>query len=1401
MVNSINSIINQLTGIISDLLYPTNRMVRNRDEARLAKVIRSGRINKPFKILDLVKKWESMNGDIRNSTALTEAFRDLAQAHPELIPNHAHLREILHQYKLAAELYAAENDLTNAARCYEAEGLYQKAEAIYLKLHDVEGVSRNAEARGDLEKALQYVVKPERRVNLLIKLNRFQKAWEAAEKLDSPAAFKVLISQKATEQLNKLLEQKDYIAALKLFELSGKTPEERDQILSQARKHYLKLIAEANSGDAIRDINRNRIQLEETAGNFAEAGRIAEEDLGDLDLAILLYEKANLFDRAIEMTIEQSEGLSDNNEVKIRLAGLQERGGNLMKAAGLYESASLYEKAYELYHGVGHNNKALDCYLKVQEPDRDKLIQLYLELGEYEKAIDLCLKTGEFAYLDRALEVARTYNLNKHVGYIQEKIEEYLSSHAELLETEYARAKAEVVSLYSTIIGIDFGTTNSAAAIYNIQDRKVEIVKTPQGQYYEPSYFGVDEHNHPIFGDSARLHHLVAPDCVIAGVKRILGERRNISIGGTQYRTEQVVAKILQRIKLNTESYLQAMVDDKFKNKMIQIHPQITKGMLTEFLGKQQTAIEITDVILSVPAYYNDNQKRATRDAAEIAGLRVRRLLHEPTAAAIAYGHQRAFSGTLAVIDLGGGTLDISVLEVGDGLYAVQTVGGDTKLGGSDIDNILYKEMVAEIKRKTGIEISKGTYPSETARLEDACEQIKIALSSIQEESRPLSYFLNQPEYILTLSRAELERLAQPVLERLKTAIQKTIGKKKITHYLLVGNASKMPAVQNVVKKAIAGTYLSGIDPGTAVVCGDALEGAILSGSLKESLLLDVVPYNMGISVLKQNVVNSPEEFSIIINKDTIIPTAKTSDYTTVKDNQTEVRIKIYQGESPIARENYFLGDFVLSGIAPAPAGVPKIDVTFDISSDCILTVSAKDRYTGNMQSIRIEDAVTMSPAEKLSLSRKFAETEQLNMLEAEIIKVRNEIDAQMNNFNEVYAAAGDTVKKFNELFASRIESTPSLFTADEAQTTEIQKMFLQKDQLLISIPVYRDRYSAIVNNIRTKDDSRKPDFNDAKIKLILAEWIESLKKSKMLLNQLINSFSISVTSVYEDWIKVLQSLLPAARKMMPVEEANQLIHMGHISRALEILEGLVTSPDGMTREVFLMMQICYVKSGLGDKYKELHTRFGKLLDFNYPDINKPNTYFKSVDNSIFMIQGFSHSHGSYSGSGFCFAPELIATNRHVVEGSNPSDIKVIGKHGTYKVENVVLDPDNDIAVLKVRSGVPPLRLGEFDFVEPGEQVIAIGFPLPESDDYQENIYISKGIINAIKKTGGSTGRVIFIDAKIGRGMSGGPLINELGEVIGVLTLIRYNFDAENEKIFEEQPIALPIHLVKRLTP
>ncbi len=514
------------------------------------------------------------------------------------------------------------------------------------------------------------------------------------------------------------------------------------------------------------------------------------------------------------------------------------------------------------------------------------------------------------------------------------------------------------------IIGIDLGTTNSEAAY--IEAGKPVVIKSVEGQPYFPSVVAFTKTGEMLVGEAAKRQAVTNTEGTVQRIKRKMGTHEKVTLRGKTYTPQQISAFILQKIKKDAE----------------------------DFLGEK-----ITDAVITVPAYFNDDQRQATKDAGAIAGFNVKRIINEPTAAALAYGLDKEGDQKIAVYDFGGGTLDVTIMEVGGGVFEVLSTSGDTQLGGSDMDRALVDYIAEEFKKKHGVDLRKE--PKTLQRVLEAAETAKIELSSTLQTDINLPYIYvvtGEPKHLeIKLTRAKLEEIISPIVQRSEKPCNQALHDAKlkpeeIDHVVLVGGVTRMQLVQKKVEEIFKQKPKREVDPMECVAVGAAIQAGVMSGDIdKDIVLLDVTPLTLSIETLGG--VATP-----LIERNTTVPTKKSKVFSTAADNQTSVEINVLQGERPMAADNKSLGRFHLDGILPAPRGLPQIEVSFDIDVNGIMNVSAKDLGTGKEQSIHITGSTKLSDSEIERMRKEAKEHEEDDKKRKEKIEIRNTADSLMHS-------------------------------------------------------------------------------------------------------------------------------------------------------------------------------------------------------------------------------------------------------------------------------------------------------------------------------------------------------------------------------------------------------------------
>jgi molecular chaperone DnaK len=605
------------------------------------------------------------------------------------------------------------------------------------------------------------------------------------------------------------------------------------------------------------------------------------------------------------------------------------------------------------------------------------------------------------------------------------------------------------------VIGIDLGTTNSCVAV--MDGGKPKVIENSEGARTTPSIVAFTKDGERLIGQPAKRQAVTNPDNTLFAIKRLIGRRFDdpmtkkdmglvpytitkgkngdawVKAGGEDYSPSQVSAFILQKMKETAESYLGETV---------------------------------TQAVITVPAYFNDAQRQATKDAGQIAGLEVLRIINEPTAAALAYGMDKDDGKTIAVFDLGGGTFDISILEIGDGVFEVKSTNGDTFLGGEDFDNAIVEHLADAFKKKEGMDLKTDKLALQ--RLKEAAEKAKIELSSAATTEINLPFITARMEggattplhLVETITRADLEKMVDTLIQRTLEPCKKAladagIAKDQVDEVILVGGMTRMPRVREVVEQFFGSKPHTGVNPDEVVAMGAAIQAGVLQGDVKDVLLLDVTPLSLGIETLGG-------VFTRMIDRNTTIPTKKSQTYSTAEDNQNAVTIKVFQGEREMAADNKLLGNFDLIGIPPAPRGVPQIEVTFDIDANGIVSVAAKDKGTGKEQTIKIQASGGLSDNDidqMVKDAEKFAEEDKKRRAAAE---ARNQADSLVHATEKQVAEHADKIDAATKTAVEEaIAATKTALEGGDADDINAKAQALTEAAMKMGQQIYENQQAA----------------------------------------------------------------------------------------------------------------------------------------------------------------------------------------------------------------------------------------------------------------------------------------------------------------------------------------------------
>lgn len=619
------------------------------------------------------------------------------------------------------------------------------------------------------------------------------------------------------------------------------------------------------------------------------------------------------------------------------------------------------------------------------------------------------------------------------------------------------------------VIGIDLGTTNSCVAV--MDGKNAKVIENSEGMRTTPSIVAVTDDGERLVGQPAKRQAVTNPERTFFAVKRLIGRRYDdpmvekdkklvpykivkasngdawVEADGQTYSPSQVSAFILQKMKETAEAHLGQKVDQ---------------------------------AVITVPAYFNDAQRQATKDAGKIAGLEVLRIINEPTAAALAYGLDKTKAGTIAVYDLGGGTFDISILEIGDGVFEVKSTNGDTFLGGEDFDMRLVGYLADEFQKEQGINLRNDKLALQ--RLKEAAEKAKIELSSTTQTEINLPFITadqSGPKHLtMKLTRAKFEALVDDLIQKTVEPCRKALKDAGVTageigEVVLVGGMSRMPKVQEVVKQLFGKEPHKGVNPDEVVAIGAAIQAGVLQGDVKDVLLLDVTPLSLGIETLGG-------VFTRIIDRNTTIPTKKSQVFSTAEDNQNAVTIRVFQGEREMAADNKMLGQFDLMGIPPAPRGMPQIEVTFDIDANGIVNVSAKDKATGKEQQIRIQASGGLSEADIEKMVKDAEANAEADKKRREAVTAKNEADGLVHSTEKALAEHGSKVAESERrAIEDAVSDLKEALKGDDAEAIKAKTQTLAQASMKLGEAMYKQQAEADAKKDAAKDDVVDAEFTE----------------------------------------------------------------------------------------------------------------------------------------------------------------------------------------------------------------------------------------------------------------------------------------------------------------------------------
>jgi molecular chaperone DnaK len=1227
----------------------------------------------------------------------------------------------------ALEPYREAGRLDRVSECHERLGQYFEA----LASCPAEQAERLARLAGMCQPAVDALVER-------------QELVEAAQK----AQMLVKNLERAAETTEAVATRRAEAATL------------RAGVLAVGRQHFSRLAQQA--AWAYGDWSR----FEEAAGEPARAAQRAE-DAGDHYRANKLFRQAGLCGEAVRVLQGDAtlEGL-------VEQAKARAEGGDPAGAARLYEQAGQPEMAAQLFEQAGELMAAARCLRRHLGEDAIEsllLLACLRKAGALEELVQLCVEAlHRKDRCPRAVEQLRSL-LDEGSPLppdLAEKAQAALNvagargrrAFEERAQAWVAQARAEVDRRYAAIWGLDLGTTTCSAAVYDTETKK-PVLCPWKGRDQFASTLSLDEQGNELVGlagEESFSHGVVGQ--VIAS-KRKMGSDTVYKIRDRRYRPEEVAARLIRHARGVVEGFLAGRVRERVGELARAELGEVPDEWLHWAAQHHDLRPSRPRVVVTIPAYFLNNQKHATRDACRIAGVELVRLLHEPTAACMAVGRERRLSGRIVVVDLGAGTLDVSFLDVGEGLYEVRQVLGNNHYGGKDFDASI-SQALADRLRGQGLDTPDSGLPRR--RLEVAAEYLKIELSTQQHSDFLLRSFVDGKDVRLELSRDELELLlARPLLTLSETCTELKTSLKQPPQYLvLVGGPMLSPLVCRKVEQVFGMTRTGVSDPRTAVACGAALQAAVLDGKLEEVLLVDVTPLSLGIRAFDQQ---DREHFSLLIDKNTTIPVSRQQMYSTKEDNQPGVDVEIFQERlEPQSK----IGHFKLEGIRPAKKGEPQIEVTFAIDASCVLEVTARDKQTGLASSIKLTDTTLLAPSEREAMARRFEQQQELEDQRQQLHELREELARQVA---DVAASGSDALLR--EWRSRMAAYRPPAGRLDAQVEQELSEMFNKATELESELRKVEEPLRDVSNMARKYlDTAGKPAAGPlspqalaaalAKGQHLANELAQHLRQLRPLRGRLAtwNALLVKLATAETDPLRRFLAWYEArdyARALEALAETAPLDHLPHILKQLE----------------------CLARLGDAAGYRRLLSAHAQRLHLAPFDPDSPDRFLDRVRAALARVRVALGDGRQALGCGFLLSDHLAATNQHwlVEEAAGrrtpvaAERLEVLVGGRPHRVEHVFLprSSPSDVALLRLAEPAEgtPLRLGYSGLVRVGDPVWAIDREAELQDA------LSSGVVNKLESFADLGIRLFKVGLRVPARSSGGPLLNDLAEVVGILAI------------------------------